>query len=96
MRALAERQLNRLPCPCKHHALHDRANHLVSLVKQHRADGVVFALKKFCDPHAWDYVPLATALDQAKVPHLLLETEPATPAGQMRVRVEAFIEMLAG
>ncbi len=92
--ALAERQIARVACPCKHRSLDHRAEHLMNLVLGHRADGVIFCLKKLCDPHAWDYVPLAAALDGAKVPHLLLETEQATPAGQMRVRVEAFLEML--
>jgi bzd-type benzoyl-CoA reductase N subunit len=94
IQALAERQLARVACPCKHRSLDHRAEHLLNLVREHRAEGVIFCLKKFCDPHAWDYVPLAAALDRVKVPHLLLETEQATPAGQMRVRVEAFLEML--
>ncbi len=95
IQALAVRQLERVACPCKHHALDHRADHLLGLVREHHADGVIFCLKKFCDPHAWDYVPLAAALDRAKIPHLLLETEQATPAGQLRVRVEAFLEMLS-
>ncbi len=95
IQALAERQLARVACPCKHRALDHRIDHLLSLVREHHADGVIFCLKKFCDPHAWDYVPLTAALDRAQVPHLLLETEQATPAGQLRVRVEAFLEMLS-
>ncbi len=94
--ALAARYLARVPCPCKHRALDARPDHLLKLVKEHQADGVIFYLKKFCDPHAWDYVPLAAALDRARVPHLLLETEQSAPLGQTRVRVEAFLEMLAG
>lgn len=92
--ALAERMLTRQPCPCKHHTLEHRIVHVLGLIKEHHADGVIFYLKKFCDPHAWDAVPLAEALDRIKIPHLLLETEQATPAGQMQVRVEAFLEML--
>lgn len=92
--ALAERELTRVPCPCKHRALNAREQHLLKLVKEHRANGVIFYLKKFCDPHAWDYPPLAAALDRARIPHLLLETEQVTPLGQTRTRVEAFLEML--
>lgn len=92
--ALAERELTRVPCPCKHRALNAREEHLLKLVKEHRADGVIFYLKKFCDPHAWDYPPLAAALDRAQIPHLLLETEQVTPLGQTRTRVEAFLEMM--
>jgi benzoyl-CoA reductase subunit C len=92
--ALAQRQLQRLPCPCKHRSLDARAQHLLALATQHHADGVVFVLKKFCEPHAWDYPYLAAALTKAGLPHLLLETEQTTPVGQLRTRVEAFLEML--
>jgi len=92
--ALAQRQLQRLPCPCKHRSLDTRAQHLLALAEQHHADGVVFVLKKFCEPHAWDYPYLAAALTKAGRPHLLLETEQTTPVEQLRTRVEAFLEML--
>lgn len=94
--ALAERALYRAPCPCKHRSLDARVDRLVSLTKSHEARGVVFCLKKFCDPHAWDYVPLSAALARMEIPTLLLEMEQAAPVGQLRVRVEAFLEMLSG
>jgi benzoyl-CoA reductase/2-hydroxyglutaryl-CoA dehydratase subunit BcrC/BadD/HgdB len=93
--AIATRELTRATCPCKHRALDDRAERLLKLVKDNRADGVIFYHKKFCDPHAWDYPPLAAALDREKIPHLLLEVEQVAPIGQTRVRVEAFLEMLS-
>lgn len=94
--ALARRSLNRLPCPCKARGLNTRPDHLVQLVRDHRAAGVLFLHKKFCDPHAWDYVPLAAALDAAGIPHLLLETDAITAIGQVQVRLEAFLEMVNG
>ena len=48
----------------------------------------------FCEPHGFDYVQLAHALDLAGVPHLLVELEQASQAGQLRTRVEAFVEMI--
>lgn len=92
--ALAARELARAACPCKHRALNDRIERVLRLVKEHRAQGVIFYHKKFCDPHAWDYPPLAAALDRENIPHLLLEVEQVAPLGQTRVRVEAFLEML--
>lgn len=92
--AIATRELARAACPCKHRALNDRIERVLRLVKENRADGVIFYHKKFCDPHAWDYPPLAAALDREKIPHLLLEVEQVAPMGQTRVRVEAFLEML--
>jgi benzoyl-CoA reductase/2-hydroxyglutaryl-CoA dehydratase subunit BcrC/BadD/HgdB len=92
--AIARRELTRATCPCKHRALGYREERLLKLVKDNRADGVIFYHKKFCDPHAWDYPPLAAALEREKIPHLLLEVEQVAPVGQTRVRVEAFLEML--
>jgi len=83
------------PTPTKYHSQFTRAAHLLSLVQERGAQGVIFARLKFCDPHGFDYVQLAHALDGAGVPHLLIELEQASQAGQLRTRVEAFVEMVA-
>jgi len=92
--ALAERYLQRTPCPVKHHATQPRTQRLLDLLCATGAQGVIFVLPKFCDAHAFDYVTLCKALDDAQVPHLLIETEMTTPSGQLRTRIQAFIEML--
>jgi benzoyl-CoA reductase subunit C len=93
--ALADRYLLRTPCPAKHDAARPHAGRLLDQVHRTRAQGVIFALPKFCDPHAFDYVPLAHALTEAGVPHLLIETDVTVSAGQLRTRVQAFLEMLS-
>jgi len=95
LEAIADRLLAMVPTPTKHHPQHTRTAHLLSLVRERNADGVIFARQKFCEPHGFDYVQLAHALDQVGVPHLLVELEQASQAGQLRTRVEAFVEMLA-
>ncbi|MEW6231677.1 MAG: 2-hydroxyacyl-CoA dehydratase family protein [Chloroflexota bacterium] len=95
VQALAQRYLERRPCPCKAGSLPRRSEALIGLAKVHQAEGVVFVLPKFCDPHAWDYPPLAQALDKAGVPHLLLETEQTVSGEQMRTRIQAFLEMIS-
>ncbi len=92
--ALAERYLRRAPCPAKQVAGQSRPQRLLDLVRAKGAQGVVFAQLKFCDPHAFDYVPLSRALDAAHVPHLLLEIDTGVSAGQVRTRLQAFLEML--
>ena len=92
--ALADRLLALVPTPTKHCSQPTRATHLLSLVQERGAHGVLFARQKFCEPHGFDYVQLANALDRAGVPHLLVELEQASQAGQLRTRVEAFVEML--
>jgi len=94
LKALADRLLALVPTPTKHHPQRTRTDHLLSLVQERNAQGVIFARQKFCEPHGFDFVQLAQALDRAGVPHLLVELEQASQAGQLRTRVEAFVEMI--
>lgn len=94
MEALAGRYLKRWPCPTKHGLHFQRGEHLLELVEDREADGLVFTLQKFCDPHAFDYAIVKETLDAAGVPHLLLELEHTPAVGQLRTRLEAFLEML--
>jgi benzoyl-CoA reductase/2-hydroxyglutaryl-CoA dehydratase subunit BcrC/BadD/HgdB len=92
--ALAERLLAILPTPTKHHPDRRRDAHLVERVTQKRADGVIFARQKFCDPHGFDYVHARSALGKKGIPHLLIELEQSSQAGQLQTRVEAFVETI--
>lgn len=92
--ALIHHYLELLPTPTKHHPFRSRGVELVDRVSHHRADGVIFARQKFCDPHGFDYVRLRSALDQVGTPHLLVDLEQSPQTGQLRTRVEAFVEML--
>jgi benzoyl-CoA reductase subunit C len=95
MEALAARIADRVVCPAKHRDLTGRAEHLIRLAGEHKAQGVVFLLLKFCDPHAFDYPYLKKHLDEAGIPSLLLEIEDPLPAwGPLKTRFEAFLEML--
>ncbi|MBN1976556.1 MAG: 2-hydroxyacyl-CoA dehydratase [Anaerolineae bacterium] len=94
LEALADRLLALVPTPTKYRSQRSRADFLLSLVRERGACGVVFARQKFCDPHGFDYAQMVRALDGAGVPHLLVELEQASQAGQLRTRVEAFVEML--
>lgn len=92
--ALADRYIKRLPCPAKYHPDHEPGEHLLKLTSETKADGIVFALQKFCDPHAFDYAMIREKLDAAAVPHLRLEMEHAPALGQWRTRLQAFLEMI--
>jgi bzd-type benzoyl-CoA reductase N subunit len=92
--ALADYFLRRAPCPTKFHPLHDRGHHLLGLLRNARAQGVVFVLAKFCEPHAFDYAMLLPALEHAAIPHLLLEMEQTPSLEGLRTRLQAFLETL--
>jgi len=92
---IAERLINRVVCPAKHTDLDGRAKHIVRLVKEKNARGVIFLLFKFCDPHAFDYPDIKKYMDEAGIPVLLLEIDDPLPAeGQLKTRFEAFLEMV--
>jgi benzoyl-CoA reductase subunit C len=92
--ALADYYLHRPPCPTKYRPTHDPGRYLLEQVVQAQADGIVFAIEKFCEPHAFDYALVRPALDGAGVPYLLLEMEQVPSLEALRTRLQAFVEML--
>lgn len=95
--AVARRLSERPACPAKHSAARSRPDDLAVRVKGSGARGVIFYLQHFCDPHAFDYPALRARLSEDGIPSLLVEWEHQAPStGQMRTRVEAFLEMIRG
>jgi bzd-type benzoyl-CoA reductase N subunit len=93
--AIAERYLNRIVCPAKHSSLTGRAENILEMAKKSRADGVIFLFLKFCDPHAFDYPYLKDTLEKEGIPSMLFEVEDQLPTeGQLKTRLEAFLEMI--
>jgi bcr-type benzoyl-CoA reductase subunit C len=95
MEAMARRYAGRVICPAKHSGIRARGEHLVRRVRESGARGVIFLFLKFCDPHGFDYPYLKTLLEAEGVPCLLQELEDTRDGGgQIRTRIEAFVEML--
>jgi len=94
--ALARRYIEDVPCPTKYHPDKDWAEYLLRLCQEVKADGVLIMLIKYCEPHALDYPRIKQHLSQASLPHLLIETDRSGATGQIRTRLQAFIEMLQG
>lgn len=95
LEAVARACLARKPCPAFHRAGNEPGEALVEAVRRDRADGVIFLLTSFCDPVAFDYVPMAAALEKADIPALSLSVEQhREPPEQLRTRVAAFVEIL--
>jgi bcr-type benzoyl-CoA reductase subunit C len=93
--AIADRYAERMVCPAKHSDNTARGRNLVELARTHQAGGVIFLFLKFCDPHAFDYPYLKQFLDDAEIPSMVLEMEERLPPeGQMKTRIESFVEMI--
>ncbi len=93
--SLARRYFERIICPAKHASVRGRGENLVSAVRAHAVQGVIFLQLKFCDPHSFDYPYLKETLDAQGIPNMLLEIEAQLPpVGQLATRFETFIQML--
>jgi benzoyl-CoA reductase/2-hydroxyglutaryl-CoA dehydratase subunit BcrC/BadD/HgdB len=65
-------------------------------VQESGAKGAIFLLYKYCEAHFFDYPDLNRALESKGIPTLLLEVEdPSYSIGQLKIRVQAFVEMLS-
>jgi len=92
--ALAEGYLSRVPCGRMENNT-DRFDFLLEEVKRTGAQGIIYTSLKFCDHFLVDYPALKELLDQRGMPSLFLEGEYFSfAAGQVKTRVEAFLELL--
>lgn len=74
-----------------------RGRELVELAKATGADGIIWAMTKFCDPEEYDFVPVKRMADEAGIPLLALELDQQmSNFGQAASAVEAFAEILRG
>lgn len=94
MAAIVRRYTGMAPCPCRNRGLDGRTDYLESLVSERKAGGAILVIRKYCDPHAWDAVPVAERLRGAGIKTLVLELEASEVAGQERTRLQAFLESL--
>ncbi|MFQ5827064.1 MAG: 2-hydroxyacyl-CoA dehydratase, partial [Dehalococcoidia bacterium] len=94
--ALATRYVNRIPCPSKDWEDRSRTDHILKLAQDYRVQGTLLIQQKFCDPHECDIPPIKWLLESNGIPCLFLEFDVTTPAGQLRTRVEAFLETIRG
>ncbi len=52
-----------------------RAEYIAELAQQHRADGVVVLMTKFCDPEEFDYVMIKNICEREEIPVALIEVD---------------------
>ena len=92
--AIADRYVQRPPCPTKDWEERWRFPHILKLCEDFKVQGAIVIQQKFCDPHECDIMPLRQTLEDNGIPTLFLEFDVTVPLGQFRVRVEAFLEMI--
>jgi len=93
---LTHRYLTSFLCPTKYKGAYAHVETLLKEVEKSVARGVIFLLYKYCETHFFDYPDLKQALESKGIPTLLLEVEdPSYSIGQLKTRIQAFVEMLS-
>jgi benzoyl-CoA reductase subunit C len=93
---LTNRYLNSFLCPTKYKGAYAHAETLLKEVQKSGAKGVIFLLYKYCETHFFDYPDLKQVLESKGIQTLLLEVEdPSYSIGQLKIRIQAFVEMLS-
>lgn len=91
---MAARYLGRTGDPLVYDSKKTRGQHLIDMVRQSRADGVLIAMMKFCDPEEFDYPIYKKELTQAGIPMIYMETELSNRGAEaFRTRLDGFREM---
>ena len=72
-----------------------KVREILAMGQKHRAQGVIFLIPKYCDPLSLEISELTNMLKQNDCPSLVLEISGSLFEGQIRTRVEAFLEMIS-
>lgn len=92
-----ERQLSKMPSASFDTPANPRRRFLVKELLEKNADGVILLHLKYCEPENFDCYDNKQAFEKAGIPVQKIETEfGGASLGQLRTRVQAFMEMLGG
>ncbi len=95
LRAVAEHTLFKVLCPRMMDEFDERAAAIRDTAREYRADGVILQAIKFCDTWGVEGSTLTSELRSVGIPVLRLEREYRHAGeGQLRTRVQAFIESM--
>ncbi len=73
----------------------DRLAHIREMAAAYKAAGVIHYGLQFCQPYLMESIPVERALEEAGIPCLRIETDYSMEdAGQLKTRIEAFIEQI--
>ena len=73
----------------------ERLDHIETMAREYRADGVIHFGLQFCQPYLMESLPVEKALKEKGIPVLRVETDYSSEdVQQLQTRVEAFLELL--
>jgi len=93
IKAIADRYMN-IHCAC-FTPNEERLDDIARMAKEYRADGVIHYNLQFCHTYATEAVQVEKRLEKEGIPLLRVETDYSDEdAGQLKNRIEAFLEMV--
>ncbi len=93
VKTIADRYMN-IHCAC-FTPNDERLDDVVRLAKEYQADGVIHYNLQFCHTYANEAVKVEKRLEKEGIPLLRIETDYSDEdTGQLRTRIEAFLEMI--
>ena len=96
LEAISRRYLNNFPC-ARMFPSTGRFDRIVKLAREARVDGIISETIRYCVPYAHDVPLISDRLKSENIPLLTLDVEYGTSgSGQIRTRVQAFLEMVEG
>jgi benzoyl-CoA reductase/2-hydroxyglutaryl-CoA dehydratase subunit BcrC/BadD/HgdB len=76
--------------------LENRYGYIGRFVKEWNANGAIFYIVRYCDTCEMEGPDLREYLNEMRLPVLMIEDDYSTSTiGQLRTRVQAFLEMIA-
>lgn len=76
--------------------LKKRPEYIVHLAKENGAQGVVVLMMQFCDPEEMEYPSLKKALEDAKIPHIMIGVDQQMKDyAQAATQIQAFADVLS-
>lgn len=94
--AIASRYRTKLPCPRTVDALKARSDHMFTLARDYKVDGVLFYILRCCDAHMFEYPVLSERLQEAGYKVLFIQGDQTVGVNEtLTNRVGAFTEILS-
>jgi len=93
--AIADRYLNKIPCPVKHPS-DPRYDHIQNMVNEFNVQGVVIIIRKFCNTFEWDNPRLAEFLRKINIPYTQIELDTTFGSDEVKSKVQGLMDIIGG
>jgi len=94
--SIARRYIKRAPCSRMVNII-ERVNNVLSIMQEKSIHGAIYHTLKFCDHNLLDYPVIKKTFHEKNIPLLHLNCDyTLSSEGQIKTRVEAFLEQLTG